>query len=94
MAGARQLLRRGETGRAGADDSHRLPVFAPHSGCDPAFLPSLVDDVAFDGLDGTGVSSMLRVQAASHGAGQTRPVNSGKLLVECKGLDRLAPLAL
>ena len=31
----------------------------------------------------TGSSTMLSVQAASHGAGQTRPVNSGKLLVEC-----------
>src|SRR5207249_9547284 len=30
----------------------------------------------------TGLSSMLSVQEASHGAGQTRPVNSGKLLVE------------
>ena len=30
----------------------------------------------------TGLSSMLRVQEASHGAGQTRPVTSGKLLVE------------
>ena len=29
----------------------------------------------------TGLSSMFSVQAASHGAGQTRPVNSGKLLV-------------
>ena len=32
----------------------------------------------------TGVSSMLSVQDASHGAGQTRPVISGKLLVECR----------
>ena len=31
----------------------------------------------------TGLSSMFSVQDASHGAGQTRPVNSGKLLVEC-----------
>ena len=31
----------------------------------------------------TGSSLMLSVQAASHGAGQMRPVNSGKLLVEC-----------
>src|SRR3546814_7702013 len=31
----------------------------------------------------TGASSMLSVQLASHGAGQTLPVNSGKLLVEC-----------
>jgi len=27
---------------------------------------------------------MFSVQAASHGAGQTRPVNSGKLFVECR----------
>ena len=31
----------------------------------------------------TGASSRLSVQAASQGAGQTRPVNSGKLLVRC-----------
>jgi hypothetical protein len=30
----------------------------------------------------TGASVRLRVQASSHGAGQMRPVNSGKLLVE------------
>jgi hypothetical protein len=30
----------------------------------------------------TGWSTMFSVQAASHGAGQMRPVNSGKLLVE------------
>src|SRR3546814_8199842 len=30
----------------------------------------------------TGVKFRFRVQAASHGAGQMRPVNSGKLLVE------------
>ena len=32
-------------------------------------------------LIATGLSSMLSVQEASHGAGQTRPVTSGKLLV-------------
>ena len=31
----------------------------------------------------TGLSSIFNVHAASHGAGQIRPVNSGKLLVEC-----------
>ena len=31
----------------------------------------------------TGSSFTLSVQAASHGAGQIRPVNSGKLLVLC-----------
>ena len=35
----------------------------------------------------TGLSMMLRVQDASHGAGQMRPVNSGKLLVECSVSD-------
>jgi hypothetical protein len=32
----------------------------------------------------TGLSSMLSVQDASQGAGQTRPVTSGKLFVECR----------
>ena len=32
----------------------------------------------------TGLSSMFSVQEASQGAGQTRPVNSGKLLVDCR----------
>ena len=32
----------------------------------------------------TGWSTMFNVQLASQGAGQTRPVNSGKLLVECR----------
>src|SRR5262249_10175183 len=35
----------------------------------------------------TGSSRMLSVHEASHGAGQTRPVNSGKLLVECRLRD-------
>jgi hypothetical protein len=32
----------------------------------------------------TGVVVDAQVQADSHGAGQMRPVNSGKLLVECR----------
>ena len=35
-------------------------------------------------LMATGWFSRLSVQASSHGAGQMRPVNSGKLLVECR----------
>jgi hypothetical protein len=31
----------------------------------------------------TGSLLMLRTHASSHGAGQMRPVNSGKLFVEC-----------
>ncbi|MEY9353699.1 hypothetical protein ABIG05_008138 [Bradyrhizobium japonicum] len=42
----------------------------------------------------TGLSSMLSVQDASHGAGQMRPVNSGKLLVECRLREAFFPIAL
>src|SRR5882757_951263 len=35
----------------------------------------------------TGLSMMFRVHDDSQGAGQTRPVNSGKLLVECRDSD-------
>src|SRR6202034_27160 len=42
----------------------------------------------------TGLSSMLSVQDASHGAGQMRPVNSGKLLVECRLREASAQLPL
>ena len=41
----------------------------------------------------TGSSLMLSVHAASHGAGQMRPVNSGKLLVECSTVERVLPVA-
>ena len=37
---------------------------------------------------------MFSVQAASHGAGQMRPVTSGKLLVECRLLRRLVPVGV
>ena len=40
----------------------------------------------------TGLSSMLSVHEASHGAGQMRPVNSGKLFVECSVSERRLPL--
>ena len=37
---------------------------------------------------------MFSVQASSQGAGQMRPVNSGKLLVECRLRERLFPVAI
>ena len=37
---------------------------------------------------------MLSVQEASHGAGQMRPVNSGKLLVECRLREASSQLPL
>ena len=41
----------------------------------------------------TGVSSRFSVHDASHGAGQTRPVNSGNLLVEWRLRERPFPVA-
>ena len=41
----------------------------------------------------TGGSLMPSTHEPSHGAGQTRPVNSGKLLVLCSRVQRLAPQA-
>ena len=53
VAGAGQLLRAGQARRAGADDSDPL-ARAARRGLrrDPAFFPALVDDLAFDRLDG------------------------------------------
>jgi len=52
VTGARQLLGAGEAGRARTDDGHPLAGAARRGlGRDPAFLPALVDDLAFDRLD-------------------------------------------
>ena len=40
----------------------------------------------------TGLSSMLSVHAASQGAGQIRPVNSGKIVGRMQGFERCSPL--
>ena len=61
-----------------------LPVFFDgFSGFSPAAMARSAMAHSID-LMVTGFSSMLSVQDASHGAGQTRPVTSGKLLVECR----------
>ena len=90
VAGARQLLRAGEAGRPGADDGDLLAGCAaagPAAPTQPSFKAWSM--ICFSiCLMVTGSSLMLRTQASSHGAGQTRPVNSGKLLVECSALDR------
>src|SRR5215468_1995694 len=63
----------------------RLPVLvADGSGLIQPFSYALSTIAHSIVLMVTGLSSRLRVQDASHGAGQTRPVNSGKLLVECR----------
>ena len=89
MAGARQLLGAGQAGRAGADDRDALAGRCA-GGCgtiQPSSQPRSTIAHSID-LMVTGLSSMFSVQAASHGAGQMRPVNSGKLLVECSVLER------
>ena len=53
MAGARELLRAGHAGRAGADDGDLLAGLRRRRlRLDPAFSPGAVGDRAFDGLDG------------------------------------------
>ncbi|MOA07386.1 hypothetical protein D3C78_1270780 [compost metagenome] len=61
-----------------------LPVFlAGTSGAtQPSAQPLSMIACSMD-LMPTASLLMFKVQAASHGAGQMRPVNSGKLLVEC-----------
>jgi len=62
-----------------------LPVFR-HAGfgtTQPSAQPLSMIACSID-LMPTGSLSMFSVQAASHGAGHTRPVNCGKLLVECR----------
>ena len=84
MTGARELLGGGETGRAGADDGDRAcRSSSPAARARPSLPRSARSAMAHSiVLMVTGTSSMLSVHAASHGAGQTRPVTSGKLLVE------------
>ena len=83
MAGARQLLRAGEPGRPGADDGDG-PAAARAGGCG-TIQPSsqarftIASSIC---LIVTALPSWISsTHAASHGAGQRRPVNSGKLFV-------------
>ena len=85
VAGARELLRAGEPRRPRADDRDRLAGPACDAGCgmtQPSSQPLSMIACSID-LMPTGSLLMLSVHASSHGAGQMRPVNSGKLLVEC-----------
>ena len=54
-------------------DGHKVALQHAVNRADELGIPLIV----------TGLSIRFSVQAASHGAGHTRPVNSGKLLVEC-----------
>ncbi len=94
MAGARELLGAGHAGRAGARPRRPSCRSWPSGGSgsiQPSSHPrsTMAHSIV---LIVTGLSSMFSVQDASHGAGQMRPVNSGKLLVECRLIERLLPL--
>ena len=86
VAGAGELLRGGEAGRARADDGDALAGrdVCGGSGWTQPISQALSAIACSIVLMATGWSSRLSVQASSQGAGQMRPVNSGKLLVECR----------
>ena len=95
VAGARELLRAGHAGRSGADHRDLLAGLArrmrsgliqPFAIARSAIAHSIV-------LMVTGLSSMLSVQDASHGAGQTRPVTSGKVVGRVQVARGLFPVA-
>jgi hypothetical protein len=93
MAGAGELLRAGEPGRAGADDRDALAGAARrHVRHDPALLPGAVDDRAFDRLDRHRI--VFEVERAGRlarrgadAAGEFREIVGGVELV-----DRCAPM--
>src|SRR5262249_33727337 len=74
VAGSRQLLRRGEPGRPGAGGGEATAGASPRAAARSAISYSTC-------LMRTGSSLMPSTQLPSHGAGQSLPVNSGKLLV-------------
>ena len=95
VADAGELLSAGQAGRARADRRRR----ACRSGCrrspaGPSPSPRPCRRWLLDGLDGDRLFSRLSVHASSHGAGQMRPVNSGKLLVEWRLRGSLLPVVL
>ena len=71
-----------------------LPV--RHAGgmrVDPALVPRAVDDLDLDLLDRHRVGWLMpSTHDDSHGAGHSRPVNSGKLLVACSRSIASAPV--
>ena len=76
VTGAVQLLGAGQTGRPRPDDGNLFAGSCRRRfGFDPTLLKGVLDDLFFNLFNGD------RTQASSQGAGQSRPVNSGKLLV-------------
>ena len=85
VAGPGELLGAGQPGRARADDRHRLAGRAPWAAAgttQPSFQARSMM-LASICLIVTGSLLIPSTHDASHGAGQSLPVNSGKLLVAC-----------
>ena len=80
-------------GRARADDGHRLPALAARCGgwgtTQPSSQARLMIEFSICLIVTASPSRISSTQAASHGAGHSRPVNSGKLLVACSWRDRV-----
>ena len=94
VAGAGELLGAGEARRGRSRPPRRACRWRGAGGCgsiQPSAQPrsTMLHSMV---LMVTGLSSMFSVQDASHGAGQMRPVNSGKLLVECSVASAWPPL--
>ena len=102
MAGARQLLRGGKAGRAGAHHRNRLAGFPGGDlRMDPAFFPAPIHDLAFDGLDGDrivldvqGTGRLARRRAAP--AGEFREIVGGMQRVRRRAplvaIDQIVPV--
>ena len=103
MSGARELLRAGEPGRAGAD--HRDRSSAAVRGWawnDPALLPGAIDDRDLDLLDRNGVTltdlehagglARCRAEAARELGEVVRAVQLDDRLVEAVAVDEVVPV--
>jgi len=95
VAGFVELVGCGESSRARSDnrDLFTSALFG-RLWCDPALVPSFIDDRTFDILIVTGGSITPKTQEPSQGAGQTRPVNSGKLFGLREAQIGFVPFAL
>ncbi len=85
VAGPGQLLGGGQPGGPGADHGHPL-AGGRRAGTGTTQSSAQARSTISYSMRSmvTGSSLMPRTQAPSHGAGHSRPVNSGKLLVACR----------
>ena len=92
MAGAIQLLGRREAGGARPTTATFLPV-RTSGGCGVTQPSSNARSMIATSIDliVTGSSLMPSTHEPSHGAGHSRPVNSGKLLVACSRSMAVSP---